>query len=113
MVTTTSALASASGMEAAPTPPAATCRSTAAGLTSVPTTRCPALTRLAAMGPPMLPRPMKAMVLMQDAIGDGRRQGPRRDLDPALQAGQHGEIDGDRDRRRQQPDDAAPGGGEP
>ena len=31
---------------------------------SKPFTRCPALTRLTAMGPPMLPRPMKAMVAM-------------------------------------------------
>ena len=31
---------------------------------SKPTTRCCALTRFAAIGPPMLPRPMKAMVVI-------------------------------------------------
>src|SRR6266481_4437595 len=48
----------ASAAEAAVIPPFATCRSTAADTRSKPVTRCPALTRLAAIGAPMLPSPI-------------------------------------------------------
>ncbi len=64
MVMTTSASATASRAEAATAMPSASACAHEAGTRSKPTTRCCALTRLAAMGPPMLPRPMKAMVVI-------------------------------------------------
>ena len=66
MVMTTSAspsrtAATAEGSIATPVPAAA---AREASEMSKPTTGWPAFTRLAAIGPPMLPSPMKAMVLM-------------------------------------------------
>src|SRR5271154_1734723 len=64
MVMTISSPATAAAALGATLPPALPRASSAAGTRSKPSTRWPALTRLAAIGPPMLPRPMKAMVLM-------------------------------------------------
>ena len=58
MVATTSASRTASAMSLAPRPPAATSCSVLAGLRLYPVTSNPALTRLAAIGPPMMPSPM-------------------------------------------------------
>src|SRR4051812_4908166 len=49
----------AAAAEAAALPPAATTFSTWPALTSKPSTACPALIRLSAMGRPILPSPMK------------------------------------------------------
>src|SRR3954469_9697678 len=59
MVMTMSAPLAAPAAEPAATTPACAAAATAAGLMSWPCTRCPALTRLAAMGCPIWPRPMK------------------------------------------------------
>jgi hypothetical protein len=64
MVTTTSASATASRAEPATLTPSALACSQEAGTRSKPTTRCCALTRFAAIGPPILPRPMNAMLVM-------------------------------------------------
>ena len=64
MVITASASATASRAEKVYSTPRVLSRVAEAGTRSKPTTRCPALTRFAAIGPPMLPRPMKAMVVM-------------------------------------------------
>ena len=57
MVATTSASRTASAMSLAPRPPAATSCSTRSGLRLYPVTSNPALTRLAAIGAPMMPSP--------------------------------------------------------
>ena len=62
MVMTTSASFTASAMLAAPWPPAATTVSIEAWERSKPVTWWPALTRLTAMGLPMMPRPTKAIL---------------------------------------------------
>ena len=67
IVATTSASRTASAMLAAPRPPAAASCSTRAGLRLYPVTSKPALTRLAAIGAPMMPSPMNPiLVLMSD-----------------------------------------------
>src|SRR6202011_4741108 len=64
MVITTSASLTASAALAAIATPSAFAVSSDAGTRSKPRTLWPALTRLAAIGPPMLPRPMNAMLVM-------------------------------------------------
>jgi hypothetical protein len=65
IVATTSASLTAPAMSAAPRPPAATNCSTRAGLRLYPVTSKPALTRLAAIGAPMMTSPMNPIrVLM-------------------------------------------------
>src|SRR5690348_10527875 len=64
IVMITSASATASATLPAPRPPASTRAWTLSALRLWPTTSNPALTRLAAIGPPMIPRPMKATVVM-------------------------------------------------
>ncbi len=64
MTATTSASLTASATESAPLPPAATSAATFSGLRLYPTTSNPAVTRWPAIGPPMMPRPMKATVVM-------------------------------------------------
>src|SRR5688572_28261327 len=64
MVTTASALATASWTEPAMATLVSRAASQDAAARSKPTTLCPALARLAAIGPPMWPRPMKAMVVI-------------------------------------------------
>ncbi len=64
MVMTTSAPAAAAAAEGATATPAARAATSAAALRSKPRTAWPALTRLAAMGAPMLPSPMNAMAAM-------------------------------------------------
>src|SRR5258706_16247094 len=73
MVRTTSASATASAIVAAPPPPALARAAMAASLWSWPVTTYPARTRCAAIGAPMMPRPMKAMVLsvMRGPFGAG------------------------------------------
>src|SRR5690606_3037504 len=61
MVMTTSASLTASATEPTGRQPASAARSRAAADRSKAATSCPALAWLAAMPPPMLPRPMKAM----------------------------------------------------
>src|SRR5579883_3315263 len=61
MVMTISAPLAAAAAVAAARPPFLANASSAALATSKPVTSCPALSRLAAMGPPILPRPMKPM----------------------------------------------------
>src|SRR5215218_4396876 len=77
MVTTTSASRTASARLPAPRPPWSTSRWTGSGLRLWPMTSKPAVTRLAAIGPPMMPRPMKATVVMRDppCRGGGRSDG--------------------------------------
>lgn len=62
MVMTTSAPSAAARAEPATVIPSARAASSEAGTRSKPRTVWPAFTRLAAMGPPMLPRPMNPMV---------------------------------------------------
>src|ERR1700712_1551277 len=77
MITSASRTASATGF--APPPPASTSAATLSGLRLWPTTSKPASTRLAAIGPPMIPRPMKATVVMRSApLLSLVRQGCRR-----------------------------------
>src|ERR1700727_1573727 len=64
MVTTVSALATASRALAAMATPDAAAAAFAASTRSKPATECPALTRFAAIGAPMLPRPMNAILDM-------------------------------------------------
>src|SRR6202453_3252878 len=64
IVIATSARDTASTALAAMATPSLAAESRKAATTSKPSTSCPALTRLAAIGPPMLPRPMNAMVVM-------------------------------------------------
>src|SRR5437764_265693 len=68
-VTTTSASRTASATLPAPRPPRCTSRSTFAGLRLYPTTSNPARTRLAAIGPPMIPRPMKPTLVIAAPVG--------------------------------------------
>ena len=64
MVMTTSASFTASAMPVAPRPPWAMSASILSWLRLKPVTVWPALTRLIAMGRPMMPRPMTATLLM-------------------------------------------------
>src|SRR5689334_24172576 len=61
---TTSARAAALFAVSTPAPPAAFSFSTEPGLTSMPSTWCPALSRFCAIGNPILPRPMNPMRAM-------------------------------------------------
>src|SRR5215472_1771323 len=54
--------AAAAGADAAAVPPFAARRSTASDTRSKPVTRCPAVTRLAAIGAPILPSPINPIV---------------------------------------------------
>src|SRR5271155_3464926 len=65
MVTTVSALATASRALAAMATPDPAAAVFAASTRSKPATECPALTRFAAIGAPMLPRPMNAILDMR------------------------------------------------
>src|SRR5262245_37597087 len=64
MVTTTSASLTASATDAALATPRATALSMLAATMSKPFTWCPCLTRLPAMGTPMLPSPMKPILVI-------------------------------------------------
>ncbi len=64
MVMTTSASLTASAMLVAPLPPSETSLSILSWLRLKPVTVWPALTRLMAMGRPMIPSPMTATLLM-------------------------------------------------
>src|SRR5579883_2403218 len=64
MVMTISPARTASPVLLATLPPAVARRSQAAALRSKPVTSCPALTRLAAIGPPMFPRPMNPIAVI-------------------------------------------------
>src|SRR4051794_8376426 len=64
MVTTASASATASRTEPAITTPVSRAASQEAAARSKPATLCPALTRLAAIGSPLWPRPINAIVVM-------------------------------------------------
>jgi len=64
MVMTASAPTQAAPMVSAASPPSAESLPASGLTTSKPTTACRALTRLAAIGKPMLPRPMNAMRAM-------------------------------------------------
>src|SRR6476646_2097087 len=64
MVITTSASATASAPLSNTLAPFSAAARAAAATGSNPRTACPAATRLAAMGPPMLPRPRNATVLL-------------------------------------------------
>ena len=64
MVTTTSAAPAACAALSAIFTPSFAAASRDSATRSTPVTSCPALTRLAAIGPPMLPSPMKAIVDM-------------------------------------------------
>src|SRR5262245_31699840 len=68
MVTTISAPFTASAADAALRAPLPTAASTAAAVRSKAVTWCWPLTRLAAIGPPMLPRPMKAIFAMPSSL---------------------------------------------
>src|SRR5258707_2036474 len=68
MVTTISAPFTASAAEAAFLAPFPTAASTAEAERSKATTWCWPLTRLAAIGPPILPRPMKAIFAMPSSL---------------------------------------------
>src|SRR5271167_2005102 len=62
---TTSPAATASAALAAARPPFAAKVATAAGTMSKPVTWCPALTRLAAIGAPILPSPIKPIAVIR------------------------------------------------
>src|SRR6478735_11085868 len=64
MTATTSASRTASAIEVAPLPPTAISASILSWLRSLPMTSNPAFTRWPAIGPPMMPRPMKATVVI-------------------------------------------------
>src|ERR1700743_348710 len=81
MVITTSAEVAASSAVAAALPPASVRGFSAAGRTSKAVTPSPALSRLRAMGPPMLPTPMNAMVVIDLLLID--------DLDYHFRAGRN------------------------
>src|SRR3954454_2890255 len=68
MVTTASASATASRNEPAIPTPVSRAASQPAGARAKPAAMCPALTRLAAIGPPMWPRPIKAIVVMARSL---------------------------------------------
>ena len=68
MVTTMSAWATAAGAVSAMVTPRARAASMAAGARSKPVTSCPALTRLPAMGAPILPSPMKPILAMMASL---------------------------------------------
>src|SRR5689334_15538354 len=68
MVTTISASFTAAAALAALWAPFSTAAATAASDRSKATTWCWALQRLAAIGPPMLPRPMKAIFAMESSL---------------------------------------------
>src|SRR5690349_12113836 len=68
MVTTTSAPLTASAADGAFFAPFSTAASTAAAERSKADTWCWPFTRLAAIGPPMLPRPMKAIFAMVSSL---------------------------------------------
>src|SRR5580658_154276 len=70
MVMTTSAPFAASAALVAVFPPTAVNACSDAGLMSKPVTVWPALTRLAAMGAPMLPRPMNPIVAISEHLKD-------------------------------------------
>ena len=64
MLTTTSAPCTAARAESAVLPPACSKVAKASGIKSNAVTLWPAFTRLAAIGPPMLPRPINAIFVM-------------------------------------------------
>ena len=64
MIATTSAPLTACSMESAAVPPASARAAVRSGERSHPTTVCPAWARWHAMGLPMMPSPMKAIVLI-------------------------------------------------
>ena len=64
IVITTSASRTAEATSSAPRPPFSTSSLTFSGLRLYPTTSNPALTRFAAIGPPMIPSPMNATVVI-------------------------------------------------
>ena len=68
MTATMSASRTASAIDAAPFPPAATSASILAWLRSLPTTSNPAAARWPAIGPPMMPKPMKATVVIDVSL---------------------------------------------
>src|SRR4051794_18857739 len=82
----TSAPRTASAALSAPRPPASTRALTLSGLRLWPVTSNPAFTRLAAIGPPMMPRPMKATVVMSVVLSGIRRR--RSERGGALGAGE-------------------------
>src|SRR2546423_2982183 len=97
MVMTTSAPRTASRASSAARPPAFVCCCNARGSMSKPITRWPAFMRLAAIGRPMLPRPMKAIAVIagtpsillgKQAAGDDDAH----DLVSALQDPVHAQI---------------------
>src|ERR1700738_326394 len=61
-------LAATASAEASTVAPAATSGATLAGLMSCTTSSNPALTRLSAIGPPILPSPIKPTVLVIDFL---------------------------------------------
>ena len=77
MVATTSASATAPAMSFAPWPPAATSCSTRAGLRLYPVTSNPALTRLAAIGAPMMPSPINPIFVLMNSPPESARHPPR------------------------------------
>src|SRR5579864_7209609 len=129
MVMTTSARAAAPLAVSSLLPPAATSLATEAGLTSTPSTACPALSRFCAIGSPMLPSPINPMRAITPSSRSkrmflGRHQGQpqiNREQPAFQQAGHHAgakhlrENEFQRQHRsdRSQPDNRAPGGGEP
>ncbi len=76
MVTTMSAVATASAAVAAAVMPAAAAAFTASGLLSNAVTVKPFFTRFFAMGSPMVPTPMKPMRVMPCLPGIGARRPP-------------------------------------
>src|ERR1700674_2892983 len=76
MVTIASLAAASAPMPAPALPPPAASLSTATLVTSWPATGWPALTRLSAMGSPMLPRPMKPMRITSSLARMFFRMGP-------------------------------------
>src|ERR1700683_870306 len=80
MVTPVWALATAPRALAAMATPDAVAAAFAASTRSKPATECPALTRFAAIGAPMLPRPMNAILDMglQDLCKEALKRGSRR-----------------------------------
>src|ERR1700731_4883111 len=75
-------LAATASAEASTVAPAATSGATRAGLMSCMTSSNPALTRLSAIGPPILPSPIKPTVLVIDFLlsDRGDRDAVRRNL---------------------------------
>src|SRR5580692_4284484 len=81
MVTAVSALATASRALGAMATPDAAAAVFAASTRSKPATECPALTRFAAIGAPMLPRPMNAILDMglPDVCEEALKRGSSRE----------------------------------